>query len=1029
MSNTVGELKVKIGADLQELENALNRVKSDLEATDEGASEAAGSLSDIQTILTAIGAQKAIEWLVSQIKDAVKASIEFESAMAGVAKTTDFSAQELTAYGEAIKSMAEEIPLTTTELAGISEVAGQLGISGSENLLAFTDVMAKLGTATNMTSETAATMLAQFANITSMPTDQYSNLGSTIVDLGNNFATSESAITEMAQGMAAAATNAGIAEPEILALATAASSVGIEAAAGSTSWAQLIAKIQTAVETGEDLDKWATVAGVSADEFKTAWGDNATNAINMFITGMKRTSDEGTSMIATLKDLGIVEIRQQRLVQSLANADGLLAKAITKGNAAWEENIALNKEAATRFQTTESKMQLLNNKVANLKTTIGDQLAPAFNNVLDVLTQVIDGFNDFAEKNEWLGPVLATVTAALVAYIGAISGKIIIDKVATIVQQGLNAAVMANPYVLLAVAIVGATTALITFCSQASRATDEMEALNEKADSLKETQAAYADAMESAQSAMEKNANYTEVLIGRIEALGSKQNRTQQETWLLESAVDELNGMYEGLDLSIDDVSKGLTAQQKQLIRTAKEEAKATAATEAIESAYKAMAEAEALEREATIQLQREYDALTPAQQAAADAMIALSERYKEGTASSIELGIAYAALDEETRTYINSVGAHNEIMAEASAAYEQGESDVETYTALLDEQTRAEIEAKTGLTELSGEQQANAESYININETLKTNIAELIATYEELRSEIYENLWAEYDWQEGLSATPVDLNKVTTAMTSSVEAMKNYRSNLQILKQYGVDDLAAIGRQMNMSTEDLMGLADELAKNPDAIPAFLEAYAELESEFSNTAANLADEELGVTDKLAEFIDTYGTELEGLNLGSLTSEYARDTMQSIIDAYDDMEGDVYAKIDELVRGMRSKFGTQQFKFSTKSYGSGLGITVSAHDTGGYFTQPHLAVVAEKRPEFVGAAEDLETYINKSISNAFVNVQTPIPNYGNSSKETNITVNVPIEVSQELSEGDIKNKAMMITRIIGREMALSAGGRL
>ena len=45
----------------------------------------------------------------------------FESAMTGVAKTTDMSDEELAVMSQQIKDMSTDIPIVTEELAGIGE--------------------------------------------------------------------------------------------------------------------------------------------------------------------------------------------------------------------------------------------------------------------------------------------------------------------------------------------------------------------------------------------------------------------------------------------------------------------------------------------------------------------------------------------------------------------------------------------------------------------------------------------------------------------------------------------------------------------------------------------------------------------------------------------------------------------------------------------------------------------------------------------------------------------------------------------
>ena len=163
------------------------------------------------------------------------------------------------------------MPMAATELAGIGEAAGQLGVQ-TENLEEFIQTMADLSVATNLTSEEGAAEFAKFANIVKMPQDKFDELGSTVVALGNNMATTEADIVSMGMRLAGAGEQVGMNEADIMGLSAALSSVGIEAEMGGSAMSKVMINMQLAVETGnESLKSFAHVAGMSADEFARAY--------------------------------------------------------------------------------------------------------------------------------------------------------------------------------------------------------------------------------------------------------------------------------------------------------------------------------------------------------------------------------------------------------------------------------------------------------------------------------------------------------------------------------------------------------------------------------------------------------------------------------------------------------------------------------------------------------------------------------------------------------------------------------------
>lgn len=402
----------------------IDNMKAKLEALN-AAGNTGDMLGGISAALQTAGVIKGLEAAYETLQECAQASIEFESAMTGVSKTTDMSASELQAMAEAVMQLSTEIPVTTTELANVMEVAGQLGIS-KDNLLDFSTVMSQLATATTMTADEAATMLAQFANITQMDPGQYSNLASAVVDLGNNYATTEQKIIDMGQGIAAAGSLAGMSEADMMGLSAAVTSLGIETAAGSTSMSKLISQINMAVETGDGLEDFASVAGMSATQFADAWGNDAANALATFIVGLNDVERNGASANVILGELGITETRMQRMILSLAGSGDLMANAIQTANQAFRENTALSTEAEKRYATTESRLTMLSNAANNVKIAVGDALTPMIANAASGLTDLIEPIAEFIEQNPAVVQgltaavaVLGTATAAIGAYTAA----------------------------------------------------------------------------------------------------------------------------------------------------------------------------------------------------------------------------------------------------------------------------------------------------------------------------------------------------------------------------------------------------------------------------------------------------------------------------------------------------------------------------------------------------------------------------------------------------------------------------------
>lgn len=398
---------------------------------------------------------------------ASKTAIDFESAFAGVTKTVDGTEEQLEEIKQGILDLAEVTASSSTEIAAVAEAAGQLGVK-TENILAFTETMVRLGDSTNLSADEAATAIAQLYNVMGADINTVDQFGAALVELGNNAATTESDILNMASRIASSGHQVGLTEQEVLALATTLSSVGLEAEGGGSAISAVITQIDKDVALNtETLSTWAEMSGMSVKSFKNLWETDAMSAIQKVVSGMGDAAAGGQNLNVILDELGVTSLRQTDTMKRLSSASELMSSMVDLSNNAWEENTALTNESAKRYETTAAKITQMKNTITELCVKLGDILLP-------IIQSVINAISRFANWLTNLNPAVQKVIVAVLAIVSALGpfmiilaklitsfGTImtIVPKIVTVIKAvktafaAFNATLLANPIVLIVAAI------------------------------------------------------------------------------------------------------------------------------------------------------------------------------------------------------------------------------------------------------------------------------------------------------------------------------------------------------------------------------------------------------------------------------------------------------------------------------------------------------------------------------------------------------------------------------------------------
>ena len=307
---------------------------------------------------------------IALLKKAIGAIAEFESGLIGVSKTTGIAGKELDQLADSIRDIAGRVPVASTQLLALAQSAGQLGINGTENIARFTETVGKLGIATNLAGEDAATSFARILTVTGTAISEVDRLGASIVSLGNNFAATEAEIAGSATRVAQGTAQFGTTADEVLSIGTALAAVGIEAEAGGTQVGLAFQKINSAIRGGgQELAILQEITGKTGETLREEFlGGKSTEVFDDFVQGLGRIQRSGGDVNAAMTAMGLTGVRASAVFGTLATRSDVLTDALETGKKGYEDNIALNNEVAAATESFSSQVQLLKNDLNNIVT-------------------------------------------------------------------------------------------------------------------------------------------------------------------------------------------------------------------------------------------------------------------------------------------------------------------------------------------------------------------------------------------------------------------------------------------------------------------------------------------------------------------------------------------------------------------------------------------------------------------------------------------------------------------------------------
>lgn len=393
-----------------ELSRCAAEAQSYRDAMTAAGSESVSSVSRVSGHLAALGGALSYNLtpLVRSIgQSAMQSAQDVDSAYRDMRKTVNGTESDFEALKQSALDFSTTHVTSADQILSIQAMGGELGIA-TDRLDEFAQTVSNVEVATNLSSEEAATALGQLSNITKDTSGNLTGFGDALVRLGNNGASTEEQIVEVAKRIGSMGSIVGMSTPDILAWSSTIASTGQKAESAGTAIAKTMSDIEGAVSSGGDeLEAFASVAGMSAQDFADAWNGSPTEAMKSFVEGLVQIEANGGSADSALVSLGIEGTRQKQAIMGLMQTIGGLNDNLKMSNDAWNgvsdawgQAGDAASEAGKKAEGFSGTVSQIKNIAENAGSALGGALLPELQGLRDAAQAAYDGFMGLSDSQK-----------------------------------------------------------------------------------------------------------------------------------------------------------------------------------------------------------------------------------------------------------------------------------------------------------------------------------------------------------------------------------------------------------------------------------------------------------------------------------------------------------------------------------------------------------------------------------------------------------------------------------------------------